>query len=97
MFVGMLLASMAFGWWVHGAREWIRQRHEALDRGVVVIAHYYTGSSRKAPGGLWLLGEKGAGSILCWQDDAELAKRLFPEAQIFPGPPTTVEDMPAAN
>jgi hypothetical protein len=94
MFVGMILASFVFGLWVHRSREWIRQRHEALCEGKVGD---FSGLDRpKAPGGLWLFGERGVGFMDVERNadyllNCENAKRLFPEAELertghFPEP-----------
>src|SRR5215813_3026522 len=34
--VVMIIASAAFGYWVHWSREWIRQRHEALEHNIAM-------------------------------------------------------------
>jgi len=95
MLVLITLVCVGCAGWVHRSKKWIRARHDALDRGLVVVAHYYTGETPAAPGALWLFGEKGIGSIMCWNNEDELARRLFPEAQIFSSPPMTIEDVPA--
>ena len=72
--------------WVTYSLNWIQQRHEAIDDGwaspVTVLGRPPRAS---APGGLWLLGEKGVdliGVAKGNERDFERASRLFPEAQI---------------
>ena len=84
-FVLVALACVGLGWWVHRCKEWIRLRHEAFDTGMVSYGNLHDENDNTlAPGGLWLLGETGAGRLGCRPQDFQLAKYLFPEALIFP-------------
>jgi hypothetical protein len=93
-FVLVTLVCVGFGYWVHWSREWIRRRHEWL---YVQVYNKPTGrwvpSVRdpptrppppRAPGGLWLFGEEGAGEIDCPSEEQERAQQLFPEAIVYP-------------
>jgi hypothetical protein len=82
MLIVMVLASAAFGYWVHWSKEWIRQRHAIWEAEQPVIYTFNVeGQERDAPCGLWLFGEEGFTEVWCVkQEDIELAKRLFPEA-----------------
>jgi hypothetical protein len=85
MFVGMILASVAFGWWVQRSREWIRQRQELLagsdslhGRAIVMGRH------ATAPGLLWVFGEEGVDQMYVtdFSIKAEAVEELFPEASV---------------
>jgi hypothetical protein len=83
MLIVMVLASAAFGYWVHWSREWIRQRHEAIvEPGVYSIAIEAEQDRPYAPGGLWLFAEKGEAEIECNTSKREWVQRLFPEASV---------------
>jgi hypothetical protein len=86
MLIVMVLASAAFGWWVHRSKEWIRQRHEALECDESRIYHRRAFIRVRAPSGLWIFGEKGFAELGCLDDmDAsqrETLQRLFPESRI---------------
>jgi hypothetical protein len=79
MFVLVFVVSAPLAW-VGCSLSWIRQRHEALDARQVYDS---SGSAATtAPGGLWLFGDRGVITIFCSAENAELARRLFPEALI---------------
>jgi len=97
MLIIMVLSSAAFGWWVQRSREWITQRHEWLaihgfdpetnSSGLAEIVRMQAKAiftlEPSAPGGLWLLGEKGLGVVqVGTREDEQEAKRLFPEAVV---------------
>jgi hypothetical protein len=92
MFVGMILISAAFGWWVHRSREWIKQRHEALANGWV--SDDSKDDRPRAPSGLWLFGEHGVAVIAVYHNRDQIAflakcseaRQLFPEAHPSPIP-----------
>ena len=87
MFVAMILASTAFGWWVDQSRKWIRERHEVLDTHIV-IDDTPVGKRPLAPGGLWLFGEEGIFALKMIPGEPGIesgprkdrVQRLFPEA-----------------
>ena len=79
MFVLVFVVSVPLAW-VGYSLSWIRQRHEALDARLVY--DFSDSATTTAPGGLWLFGEQGVIGILCSPENAELARRLFPESSI---------------
>lgn len=81
MFVGMTVACVSFGYWVLKSQEWIRQRHEAKE---VLFVPTQDAEPCRAPGGLWLLGEKGIPVIwVMHPSHLERTKALFPESQVI--------------
>src|SRR3954466_12084232 len=89
-FVLVTLACVGFGYWVHWSREWIKQRQEEREQ----QNHWYvytadrSGKSKwPAPAGLWLFGEEGIESIICFRgtlpDEVDRMRRLFPEAKVL--------------
>jgi hypothetical protein len=56
MFVLVTLACVGFGWWVHWSKEWIKQRHEAIDSGQF---RGFRGAETPAPWALRPFGELG--------------------------------------
>jgi hypothetical protein len=76
--------------WLGYYANWIRQRRELLNERNVAVS--FTPEHRPPAFGLWLLGERGASTVFLeyggWMglkpDDAqkELARRLYPEAEI---------------
>jgi hypothetical protein len=87
MFVLTLVVSIPLAW-VGYSLNWIRQRHEAL---AARRLYDFSGSAATtAPGGLWLFGERGVITIFCsTEENAELARRLFPESRISSLSPTS--------
>jgi hypothetical protein len=88
MFAGMILASVVFGWWVHTSREWIKQRNEAKAQYTFSFWDDVsdTEARPRAPGGLWLFGERGFARLWCLDgnpDTVKAAQRLFPEAEVY--------------
>jgi hypothetical protein len=85
MLIVMVLSSAVFGYWVLWSREWIKQRHEAIESGEIID---FTGDTARpaAPSGLWLLGESGVSSVVVpfgsRKETILKAKNLFPEATI---------------
>jgi hypothetical protein len=79
MFVLVFVVSVPLAW-VGYSLSWIRQRHEALDTRQVY--DFSDSAATTAPGGLWLFGERGVITIFCSTENAEFARRLFPEAFI---------------
>jgi hypothetical protein len=79
MLVAVVALSIPLAW-VGYSLNWIRQRHEAL--AARRVYDFSDSAATTAPGGLWLFGERGVIGILCSPEDAELARRLFPEASI---------------
>jgi hypothetical protein len=82
----LLVLVTVFGCWLGYQLNWIRQRHEFFEQ------HSYKGLEQlaveltpRAPGMLWLFGEKGKKVIMVsrlhW-DDAVRAKKLFPESDV---------------
>jgi hypothetical protein len=47
-----------------------------------VVYDFSDSACTTAPGGLWLFGERGIITILCTEENEELARRLFPEATV---------------
>src|SRR5262245_13505510 len=92
-FVLVTIACVAFGYWVHWCREWIRQRHEAISSGLVEDISVMKERPR-APGGLWLFQEQGLAQLhvesgpdhrdwkVYWEK-CQKVRRLFPEATFF--------------
>jgi hypothetical protein len=88
MLIVMVVVSAMFGYWVHWSREWIRQRHEEMDRRPRIFLFesiFHSGRSTwPAPGGLWLFGEGGVQIVHCIddpsQEERERMRRIFPEA-----------------
>src|SRR5262245_52766098 len=76
------LVCVGVGYWVHRSKAWIRQRHEALENRLCY--DFSDSACTTAPGGLWMFGERGVITILCSQENAEMAGRLFPESVISP-------------
>src|SRR5689334_7091129 len=83
-FVLVTLVCVGFGYWIHWSREWIRQRHEMFQNGLVRDISR-PGSRPFAPGGLWLFGEEGISALVILRydgSDDKLERRvieLFPE------------------
>jgi hypothetical protein len=85
-FVLVTIVCIGFGWWVHWCKEWIRQRHEALERGEVRDVSDFSDHERpRAPSGLWLFGEKGISLIDAGPESTRWSE-LFPEAAFLPPP-----------
>src|SRR5688572_20778819 len=80
----MFLLVTVFCVWLGYQLNWIRQRHAALGEGALVVRNTCRPPAR-APGGLWLFGERGVKSIAVESgSDSEVdrACALFPEAQV---------------
>jgi hypothetical protein len=80
--VVMTLASIALAW-ARFSLDWIHERQTAefADFG----GDQFVDASKlpRAPGGLWLFGEKGRGQVVCRNaSDLERYSRLFPEAKV---------------
>jgi hypothetical protein len=95
--VVMVVASAGFGYWVHWAKDWIRQRPVALDAGG--LSWGSDDPPVVAPGGLWLLGEVGINymrvrpssgrSLHDWRElfpEAKIDGRFYPQEEIEPPP-----------
>ena len=86
LLIAVALLSLSCGWVSYSLR-WIAERREALEvqgkkgrRWVRMIA---SGEPTTAPVFLWVFGEEGALEVIAGRDDAEYARRLFPEAKII--------------
>jgi hypothetical protein len=79
LFVLLTLVCVYLGW----AMNWIRQRREFLNRPDVASFEY---ASVRAPGTLWLFGEKGVEQLIFYgsEEEMERAEKLFPEAELNP-------------
>jgi len=104
MLIVMAVLAAGFGYWVHWSREWIRQRHEALNNFarelnppeiVDLSTTPMKSKTRIAPAGLWLFGEKGVWRLSCHSEKYEQVKRLFPEAWMSPPVPEEAVFTPA--
>src|SRR6185312_8763737 len=84
MFVLVFVVSLPLAW-VGYSLNWIRQRHEVLDRDEAKFVTRYDhvrSTSVLAPGGLWLFGETGVVMIQYAEASPELMRSsatLFPE------------------
>ncbi len=76
--------------WVGYSLRWIEQRRSALSKWDFQTKSGFIGlypvMPIMAPGGLWLLGERGVPMILCPPERAEFMRDLFPEAEVNPPP-----------
>jgi hypothetical protein len=102
-FVLVTLVCIGFGYWVHWARDWIRQRHEMFEMNMISDKSP-TGGRPLAPAGLWLFGEEGVSSLMMVPGEPGIdsgprrdrAQQLFPEAKftkyVRPQPKTSVFD-----
>lgn len=69
--------------WVGHSLNWIRQRHQFLDREhPILITTTNDWSDLSAPSALWVFGEQGVPEIECSQREEGNARRLFPEARV---------------
>jgi hypothetical protein len=95
----MAVASIVLAW-IGQSLRWIQQRNDWRDNPAYVgfsCMSEYPGSDDPptAPGGLWVFGEEGVGTIWCSPVQLESVRRIFPEADIevlplhYP-PPTEV-------
>lgn len=94
MLIVMVLVSAVFGYWVHWAKEWKRQRWRAISSGDLYPA-WKPKRSVAAPASLWLIGEKGYDELfvvprepLSNEPRVEEYRRLFPEATVELGDST---------
>ncbi len=81
LLVAMTLSCLCLGW-VKSALNWINDRQDVLVKKVASAKGYVT-----APGGLWILGERGCRVISLPEASPlsyEEAIELFPEASIEP-------------
>ena len=82
----LLVVVTAFGCWLGYQLNWIKQRHEFFDQHCYKgLEHLAVGPTPRAPGMLWLFGERGRKVIMVrrlhWSHEV-LAKKLFPEADV---------------
>ena len=77
LFVLVTIIGVGAGWVAHQL-NWIRQRHEFLNRHPQV----YFEADRKCPWPLKLFGEKTFKMLIVPSRAEDEAKRLFPECQI---------------
>lgn len=77
--VAALAVPMAWGGY---SLDWIRQRRAVCEDGRVAVTT--CDFAPRAPGGLWLFGERGASDVLYKPDfpNAEQLQRLYPEAKL---------------
>lgn len=71
--------------WVGYSLNWMQQRREMLgDLGGEPYRQRLQDlyGKRRAPAGLWLLGEHGVKAIYVEEDDIERTRWLFPEAEV---------------
>lgn len=75
--------------WVGYSLNWIRERGR-IERDIIAAEFGFP----TAPGGLWLFGETGFGTIVCigTPEDIENAKQLFPEAEVIDLTPNLSRD-----
>jgi hypothetical protein len=97
MFVLVFIVSVPLAW-VGYQLNWIRQRREFINNHFGCVGNPIVGyeaplfgpiawpMKQSAPAGLRLWGETGFWLIRCDPKDIELAKRLFPEAQVIESP-----------
>jgi hypothetical protein len=79
----LLLLVTVFGCWLGYQVNWIRERNDFLGRHPLANRYVMSRTARAAPGYLWLFGEHGRAMLfVSHPDDAEQAKRLFPEANV---------------
>jgi hypothetical protein len=90
-FALVTLTCIGVGYWVHWSKDWIRQRHEALQTIAMDMSgpgYSYASSTPidgpKAPWSLWLFGESGIRIMQCESPHFEQVQRLFPEARVIP-------------
>jgi hypothetical protein len=87
MFVLTVVVSIPLAWvgyslnWIRQRREWRKENPHSCYEGSAPSG-YNSPPPIAAPNGLSLFGEKGVQYVWCEHRDAELAKRLFPEAEI---------------
>ncbi len=86
----LAVTSVLLAWIGHSLR-WIEQRNDWRDNPAHVgfaCMSEYPGSDEPptAPGGLWVFGEKGVGTIWCLPAQLESVRRIFPEADIETSP-----------
>jgi hypothetical protein len=83
MFVGMTLACVVLAW-VGYSLNWIRQRQQARGSHPFMYWHEWVDPNIPlAPDGLWLFGEKSVFQIESNEDDTEVIRKLFPEAEVL--------------
>ena len=81
-----MLVTMICVWFGY-SMNWIRQRRAMLNEPYYFEPNTLEAESViQAPGGLWLLGERGVVTLWVDEHNAERAGRLFPEAEIVTGP-----------
>jgi hypothetical protein len=83
MFIALVLASLAFGWWVNRSRAWIRERQETLAAADGVTLSARITGEKKAPWNLALFGETGVDVLYVPHAEQEHFQRLFPEARVM--------------
>lgn len=91
MFVLVTLACVVLAW-VGYSLNWIRERRAILRTNAmdvsdwigILIPNGRPVERPRAPGGLWLFGEKGVTEIQSGASSVEHVRRLFPEAVVVP-------------
>lgn len=96
LFVVMVMASATFSWWAHAAR-WVHARRQLLIEAPVRIFPHERSECPWAPGGLWILGERGVKDLWMMNPSDDVvtqAARLYPEAApvIFRGGGTSLPE-----
>jgi hypothetical protein len=86
MLISVAVVSISLAW-LAPALDWIAKRDRfayVLTRDTHVVGPIVRKGTVRAPGGLWLLGEKGIDTVYCHPHDIAMARTLFPEANVQP-------------
>ena len=68
--------------WVGYSLRWIAERRAMIDLHEVKVEMALKAPIQRAPGGLWIFGERGRPFVFVEPGYGEAARALFPEAKV---------------